>query len=44
MNTLPAFNFQWLSPLGVSVILFLGHGSACVMDNPGDCGLWPPLI
>ena len=27
MNPQPAFNFQWLSPLGISVVLFLGYGA-----------------
>ena len=31
MNALPAFDFRWLSPLGISVALFLGYGGLNVI-------------
>ncbi len=31
MNTAPAFDFRWLSPLGISVILFLGFSLICLV-------------
>lgn len=31
MNTQVAFEFGWLSPLGISVILFLGYGALNVL-------------
>jgi len=31
MNTQSTFDFRWLSPLGISVILFLGYGALNVL-------------
>lgn len=31
MNTQPAFDFQWFSPLGIAVVLFLSHGICLII-------------
>jgi hypothetical protein len=35
MNTQPTFDFQWLSPLGISVVLFLLYGALNVVIGIG---------
>lgn len=39
MNTQPTFDFQWLSPLGISVVLFLLYGLVYIL-----IGVLTPLL